>query len=147
MTRTMQLLDLPDNFWELFPDVRLVRQNRGAQVYKAWKQDPNALKNYIEQNKEQLKRVAEEEDVNAVIDQLTAAAENTSSRERKYDISDQEGNTLFSVSQGKRKVQLSLPTELWESDVEESLQQWLEVKRKEVEDRAEQNKDASNGET
>lgn len=144
ISRIWRLIDLPDEFWELFEDRRWVPSGPALQVRQEWKDNPEGLREYVQQLLDQEQTATTRKDVRPVLDLVLDSSKQPGDSTKKHSLSGQQGDERLQVRRGNRQVQLTLPSDIWSEDLEKRLVEWLQS-QPEAQQPLQRDADAGNG--
>ncbi len=128
ISRIWRLYELPDEFWKLFEDKRLVPAGRALEVKKSWEGNMEDLRQEAQRLIDNEQTAASRDDVRAVLDLLLTTEQSgktSGSTTKDYPLSTQSGDKELQVRRAKGQVQVKLPSRIWTDDLENRLIEWL----------------------
>lgn len=143
LSRTLDLLKLPQRFWELFADRRMVPCDPARQVLHAWQSNQEAVDQRLSELHTEHAPIEDKKVMRAALRELIAAAKPTQNGaddgqadtdqaaeqpgQEDRAVQGKRGETLFTVRSGEREVQLALPVELWSEKLQDRIRQLIEA--------------------
>lgn len=131
ISRNLRLLKLPDPFWSLFSDPRVVPPKAALRVLDTWADDLTGLASYAEQLRATWPPAKDERAARTMLRWLSERDANRespargSSKSAAHTVDDEHGRTLFTVRPGTERVVVDFPAEAWSETLEALLRKHL----------------------